>query len=200
MIGWGDLHDARSPKNATTGNAPGNQDKMIQAWRAPSSPLSYSHQTKAIGMIERLVGFIGRVGHWGYLIIFLGATLEASAFLGVFVPGESLVLIGGFLANRGQLDLGDLIALVAAGAVIGDSIGYELGRYLGRPWLLRYGRWAGLRPEHLDRVDRAVEKHGGKPVFFGRFVGFLRALVPFIAGASRMQYRQFLFYNALGGI
>ncbi|HZR46298.1 MAG TPA: DedA family protein [Candidatus Manganitrophaceae bacterium] len=151
-------------------------------------------------MIERLAGFIERVGHWGYLIVFLGATLEASAFLGIVVPGESLVLIGGFLANQGVLDLGDLIVLVALGAVLGDSIGYELGRYLGRSWLLRYGRWAGLRPEHLDRVDQVFERHGGKSVFFGRFIGFLRALVPFIAGASRMRYRQFLFYNALGGI
>ncbi|SRR5579884_44426 len=150
-------------------------------------------------MLERLIDLVGRVGHWGYLIIFLGAMLEASAFFGLIVPGETLVLLGGFLANQGLLDLGDLITLVSIGAILGDSIGYELGRYLGRDWILRFGGWAGLRKKHLDRVDRFFQREGGKAIFLGRFVGFLRALVPFIAGASRMPYFRFLVYNVLGG-
>lgn len=151
-------------------------------------------------MVERLIGFVGRVGHWGYLILFLGAMLECSAFLGIAVPGESLVLLGGFLAHQGTLDVGDLIILVALGAILGDSIGYELGRSLGREWLLRYGRWAGLDHDRLDRVDQFFKRQGGKAIFLGRFVGFLRALVPFIAGATRMPYPSFLLFNALGGI
>lgn len=151
-------------------------------------------------MLDRLIELVSRLDHWGYLIIFLGATLEAAAFLGLIVPGESLVLLGGFLASRGLLDPYDLVFVVAVGAIIGDSIGYELGRHLGRPWLIRYGRWIGLRPAHLERVDDFFARHGGKTIFLGRFIGFLRALAPFVAGSSRMRYRQFLPYNVAGGI
>ncbi len=151
-------------------------------------------------MVEQLVDSVGRLGDWSYGIFFLGAALECSAFLGLLVPGESLVLVGGFLASRGLLELGDLIVVVTLGAVIGDSIGYELGRRLGRPWLLHYGRWVGLQPTHLERADDFFLRHGGKTVFIGRFIGFLRVLAPFVAGSSRMRYGVFLIYNVLGGI
>lgn len=151
-------------------------------------------------MLDYLIAYASRLGHWGYLIFFLAATLEAAAFLGLIVPGESLVLVGGFLASQGLLDVGDLIFVVAAGAVIGDQIGYELGRHMGREWLMRYGRWVGLREQHLERVDGFFARHGGKTVFFGRFVGFLRALAPFVAGSSGMRYRQFFPYNLAGGV
>jgi membrane protein DedA with SNARE-associated domain/membrane-associated phospholipid phosphatase len=151
-------------------------------------------------VLNRLLSLVEQLGHWSYLIIFLGATLESAAFLGVAVPGESLVLLGGFLAARGVLHVGDLVVLVCVGAILGDSIGYELGRFLGRPWLLRYGHWVGLRGEHVARVDGFFHRHGGKTVLIGRFVGFLRALAPFVAGASGMLYRRFLLYNALGAV
>lgn len=150
--------------------------------------------------IDQLIEHIGRLGHWSYLIFFLGAALECSAFLGLLVPGESLILVSGFLASQGLLRLGDLIIVVTAGAVVGDSIGYELGRRLGRPWLLHYGRWAGINSTHLERAEAFFVRHGGKTVFMGRFVGFLRVLAPFVAGCSRMRYRQFLTYNALGAV
>ena len=151
-------------------------------------------------MLNYLVNLVSRLGHWGYLIIFLVAALECSAFLGLVVPGESLVLVGGFFAGSGQLDVGDLIIVVAIGAILGDSIGYELGRYFGRSWLLRYGRWLSLRQAHLDRVDDFFKRHGGETVFMGRFIGFLRVLAPFVAGSSRMPYGRFLFYNATGAV
>jgi len=151
-------------------------------------------------VLDSLLAMVSRLGHWSYVLIFLGATLESAAFVGLLVPGESLVIFSGFLAAQGLLDLGDLIVVVAAGAILGDSIGYELGRRLGRPWLLRYGHWVGLRTEQLERVDGFFTRHGGTTVFFGRFLGFLRALAPFVAGSSRMPYRQFLPYNVLGGL
>lgn len=151
-------------------------------------------------MLDYLINLTSRLGHWGYLVLFLGAMLESAAFLGVLVPGESLVLVAGFLAAQGLLDLGDLVWVVAIGATLGDSIGYELGRLLGRPWLLRYGRGVGVNPARLAHVDAFFARHGGKAVFLGRFVGFARALVPFIAGSSRMSYRLFLPYNALGAV
>src|ERR1700737_2865082 len=90
-------------------------------------------------MLDYLVNLVGRLGHWGYLAIFLGAMLESAAFLGLLVPGEALVLVAGFFAAQGLLDIGDLILLVAIGAIIGDSIGYEMGFRTGRPALERYG-------------------------------------------------------------
>lgn len=151
-------------------------------------------------MLEYLVNLVERLGHWGYVVIFLGAMAESAAFLGVLVPGESLVLVAGFLAAQHALHLDALIVVVAVGAAIGDSIGYEIGRHLGAPWALRYGRYVGVRAQHLERSSAFFARHGGKAVFLGRFVGFARALVPFLAGSSRMPYRQFLPYNALGAL
>ncbi len=150
--------------------------------------------------IDQLIEHIGRLGHWCYVVFFLGAALECSAFLGLLVPGESLILVSGFLANQGLLHLRDLIIVVTAGAIVGDSIGYELGRRLGRPWLLHYGCWVGIDSTHVEQAEAFFARHGGKTVFMGRFVGFLRALAPFVAGCSRMRYRQFLTYNAIGAV
>ncbi|WHQ45953.1 bifunctional DedA family/phosphatase PAP2 family protein [Alcaligenes faecalis] len=151
-------------------------------------------------MLNYLIELVTRAGHWGYLVIFLGATLESAAFLGVIVPGESLVLVAGFLAAQGVFDLDVLIMIIAIGAAVGDSLGYEMGRWLGRPALLRYGGRFGLGKERIARADAFFTRHGGKAVFLGRFVGFARALVPFLAGSSRMSYRRFLPYNVLGAL
>jgi membrane protein DedA with SNARE-associated domain len=103
----------------------------------------------------------------------------------------------GFLAGRGVFDLDVLIVTIAAAAIIGDSIGYELGRHLGRNWLLRYGRWIGVSQSHLEKVDRYFQLHGGKSVFFSHFMHLLRGLMSFLAGSSRMRYPPFLFFNGL---
>jgi undecaprenyl-diphosphatase len=149
-------------------------------------------------MLNYIIGLVGRLGHWGYLVIFLGATLESAAFLGLVVPGESLVLVAGFFAAQGLLDIGDLIVLVALGAIIGDTIGYQMGRRMGRAGLERFGSRFGLNDARIEKAESFFKRHGGKAVFLGRFVGFARALVPFIAGSSRMPYRKFLPYNVLG--
>lgn len=149
-------------------------------------------------MLERLLGLVVGLGDWAYPLIFLGATLESAAFLGLLVPGESLVLFAGFLAAIDVLDLATLAPLVTAGAVLGDNIGYELGRRLGREWLDRYGHRFGIRPAEIARVEGFFRQHGGKTVFFGRFVGFARALAPFLAGSSRMPYRTFIAYEVPG--
>ena len=149
-------------------------------------------------MLHYLLDLVARLGHWAYLIIFLAATLECAAFIGLFVPGESLMLASGFFSQQGVLRLELVMVVGFIGAILGDNIGYQLGSRLGRDWLLRHGKRIGLRRSRLDRVDAFFKRHGAKAVFFGRFIGFARALVPFVAGASRMRYRQFLMYNALG--
>jgi undecaprenyl-diphosphatase len=116
------------------------------------------------------------------------------------MPGEGLVMAGGFLAEQGLFDPGVLIFVISAAAILGDSIGYVLGRHLGRGWLIQHGRHCTFGQEHLDRVDRFLEHYGNKAVFASHFMLFLRPLMPFVAGASRMRYLQFLIFNAVGCI
>ncbi len=149
-------------------------------------------------MLAHLMDLVARLGHWSYLVIFAVAAAESAAFLGLAVPGESVVIVSGFLAGQGVFHLDALILTVAAGAVLGDNIGYELGRRLGRPWLVRYGGRLGVDEQRLQRGEAFFVRHGGKAVFLGRFVGFARAVVPFVAGSVRMRYAAFFFYNLLG--
>ena len=105
-------------------------------------------------MMEYLFGLVSRLGHWGYVIIFVAAALECAAFAGLVVPGESLVLVSGFLAHVGLLNLDAVIAAAAGGAIVGDNIGYRLGERLGRPWLLRYGPRLAHAVPPLPRLQR----------------------------------------------
>ncbi len=151
-------------------------------------------------LIEHLVNVAGQVGSWGYVIIFVIVLLECQALLGLFIPGESLVLITGFLAGQGVFDREVLVVVVALGAIVGDSIGYELGRHYGRAWLERHGAKVGIGPERIGKIERFIAVHGGKSVFLSHFMHVLRALMPFIAGAHRMSYWRYLPLNALGCI
>ena len=149
-------------------------------------------------ILQYLLDLVTRLGDWSYLIIFGAAMLECAAFAGLLVPGESLVLASGFFAHQGILELDAVIAAVALGAVAGDNIGYLLGARLGREWLLKKGSRFGLRKKRLAQVDAFFQRQGPRAVFIGRFIGFARALVPFVAGASRMSYRRFVVADALG--
>ena len=152
----------------------------------------------ADNILQYLLDLVTRLGDWSYLIIFGAAMLECAAFAGLLVPGESLVLASGFFAHQGILELDAVIAAVALGAVAGDNIGYLLGARLGREWLLKKGSRFGLRKKRLAQVDAFFQRQGPRAVFIGRFIGFARALVPFVAGASRMSYRRFVVADALG--
>jgi membrane protein DedA with SNARE-associated domain len=150
------------------------------------------------GLLQYLLDLVTRLGDWSYLIIFAAALLECAAFAGLLVPGESLVLASGFFAHQGILQLDAVMASAGLGAVAGDNIGYLLGSRLGRDWLLRKGSRFGLRKKRLAQVDSFFQRHGARSVFLGRFIGFARALIPFVAGASRMTYRRFVLADALG--
>lgn len=151
-------------------------------------------------VLQYLLDLVVRVGDWSYLIIFTAAALECAAFAGLLVPGESLVLASGFLAHRGILQVDAVMAAAALGAIAGDNIGYLLGSRLGREWLLRKGSRLGIKTRRLIQAEGFFQRQGPKAVFFGRFIGFARALVPFVAGASRMPYRKFVLYDALGAV
>ena len=151
-------------------------------------------------MVDYLIQLVERLGPWGYVIIFLVVMLECQPALGFFMPGETLVVIGGMFAAQGQFDVNFLIVGIALAAIVGDTIGFELGLHLGRGWLVKYGRWCGVRETHLSQVEHYFARHGRKSVFAGHFMHIFRALMPFMAGASRMSYGHFVWPNALGCI
>ena len=123
---------------------------------------------------------------------------EAAVFIGFVLPGETAVLLGGFLASGGHLQIAVLCVIVVAAAILGDTVGYEVGRLFGP----RVVRWR-LLDRHEARLARArgtLRDRGGPAVFLGRFTAFFRAVMPGLAGLSAMQYRRFLGWNALGGL
>jgi membrane protein DedA with SNARE-associated domain/membrane-associated phospholipid phosphatase len=136
------------------------------------------------------------IEHYGYLVILFGVMLEST---GVPLPGETILLAAGVLVQRGHLDLGDAIAFGILGAVLGDQIGYWVGRDGGRPFVLRWGRYVLITPERLAHAEAFFARHGGKAVFLARFFSGLRVFGALVAGISRMRWRTFLIYNALGG-
>lgn len=136
---------------------------------------------------------------WAYVLVALLTAGEASAFIGLFVPGETAMLVGGFLVYSGRASLGWMLAAGALGAIVGDSIGYEIGRHLGpRLQRGRLGRIVGR--ERWERAEDYVRTKGGRAVFFGRWVGVLRALVPAIVGSAGYPYPKFLAFNIAGGV
>src|SRR5215211_9147878 len=136
------------------------------------------------------------IAQYGYLVVFFGVLLESC---GVPLPGETILIAAGAVAHQGHLDLGDAIIFGILGAVVGDQIGYWVGREGGRPFVLRWGRYVLVTPERLARAERFFARHGGKAVFLARFVAGLRVFGALVAGISRMRWRTFFFYNALGG-
>jgi undecaprenyl-diphosphatase len=136
---------------------------------------------------------------WAYVVLALLAAAESAAFVGLAVPGETAMLLGGFLAFQGRVNLAVMMAAGAVGAVVGDSVGYEIGRQFGEPLKRsRLGRRVGQ--DRWAGGEAYLRAKGGRAVFLGRFVGVLRALVPALAGMSRMPYLVFLPWNAAGGL
>lgn len=135
------------------------------------------------------------IGSYGYLVVFFGVMLESA---GVPIPGETILLAAGVLAQRGHLDVGDAIVFGIIGAVAGDQIGYWVGREGGRPFVLRWGRYVGITPVRLSRAEAFFSRHGGKAVFLARFFAGFRVFGALVAGISRMHWRTFAFYNMLG--
>ncbi len=146
-------------------------------------------------MFEPLLNFVESIGNWGYIVMFIVAFLECSAFLGMIVPGETLVIIAGFLSVQGYFDIRTCATFICLGAIFGDSFGYVLGRILGRGYFERHKRFLFLKYKHIQKVEDYFQKHGGKTVFLGKFIGFLRSFGPFTAGMSKMPYKVFVVYD-----
>ncbi len=137
-------------------------------------------------------------GPMAYLIVGLLVFAEAALFIGFVLPGETAVLLGGVLASTGHVSLPILLAVVVIGAVAGDSVGYEVGHHFG-PRILKL-RLLQRHQTRLSSAQQLLRERGGWAVLMGRFIAFLRAVMPALAGISGMPYRRFLLFNALGGL
>jgi membrane protein DedA with SNARE-associated domain len=146
------------------------------------------------GLTNTVLGALTSLGYPGIAVI---VGLEST---GLPLPEETTLLAASYLAATGQLSLPLVIASATLGAVVGDSIGYFVGRKGGRRFLERYGGYAGITPEKLAKADGCFARHGGKAVFFGRFVAVLRTLAGPLAGASYMPYRRFLATSFAGAV
>jgi membrane protein DedA with SNARE-associated domain/membrane-associated phospholipid phosphatase len=138
------------------------------------------------------------LGQWTYLLVGALAFLETGAFVGLVAPGELAVVIAGAIAGQGETNVLLTIAIVWASAFLGDTASFMLGRKLGRGWVLRHGDRVRITPERFAQVEGYFDRHGGKTILIGRFIGLVRALAPFIAGSSGMRYGAMAPYSVLG--
>lgn len=134
---------------------------------------------------------------WVFVIVFALVFLEDAVFVGFVIPGETAAVIGGVAASQDHLDLAAMAAVVVIAAIAGDSVGFEVGKRFG-PRLLAT-KVLDRRRAKLDKARELLARRGGAAVFLGRFVAFFRAVMPALAGMSRMPYPKFLAFNALGG-
>ncbi len=138
------------------------------------------------------------LGAWTYLLVGAFAFAETGAFVGLVVPGETVMLLGGAVAGQGAISIYLLIAIAWFSAWAGDTTSFFLGRRLGREFVMRNGPRFGISHERFEKVEDYFSRHGGKTIFIGRFISLVRAFAPFIAGSSGMRYRAFVPYSILG--
>jgi membrane protein DedA with SNARE-associated domain/membrane-associated phospholipid phosphatase len=138
------------------------------------------------------------LGPWTYALVGVMAFLETGAFVGLVAPGETVVIAGGVIAGQGEIDLLPLIGLVWVCAVLGDTASFFIGRRLGRKFLEKHGPRVKITHERLEQVEGYFERHGGKTILIGRFIGLVRALAPFVAGSSGLAYRRFIPFSIVG--
>jgi membrane-associated protein len=147
------------------------------------------------GLVDRLLGVPA-----GVVLVVVGLLVfaEDALFVGFVLPGETAAILGGVAARLGHVPLAGVLVVVIAAAIVGDSIGYEIGRHFG-PRILEL-RVLQKRRSQLDSAQEFLARRGGPAVFLARWVAFLRAVMPALAGAAKMRYPTFLAFNAAGGI
>jgi membrane protein DedA with SNARE-associated domain/membrane-associated phospholipid phosphatase len=182
---------------------PGGTDRGWRKWAlrgaiAAGAVGAYIAFTNLVDVETVLEDVSHALGAWTYLLVAAFAFAETGAFVGLLVPGETVMILGGATAGQGATDIYLLIAIAWVCAFAGDSTSFFIGRRLGREFLMRHGPRFGIDKDRLEQVDDYFERHGGKTIFIGRFVGFVRAFAPFIAGSSGMRYRGFVPYSILG--
>ncbi|HWA11712.1 MAG TPA: DedA family protein [Burkholderiales bacterium] len=138
-------------------------------------------------------------GPWVYGILFLIVFLETGVVVTPFLPGDSLLFVAGTLAASGKLDVHWLAGLLVVAAILGDSLNYAIGRYLG-PRVFRFEDSRFFRKAYIERTHGFFERHGGKTIVIARFIPIIRTYAPFVAGIGGMPYRRFLAFNVGGAL
>lgn len=147
---------------------------------------------------EHLAVFLADYGLWIYGILFLIIFVETGLVVMPFLPGDSLLFaVGALVAFTGELNPALLIALLFVAAVLGDTLNYHIGKYIGPKVFEKNYRF--INKDHLIATQKFFEKHGGKTIIFARFLPFIRTFAPFVAGAGSMNYKRFISYNVIGG-
>lgn len=143
--------------------------------------------------VEALIKTVGYTGM--FIIIFA----ETGLLIGFFLPGDTLLITAGLLAQRGHFEMWILIPLLFVAAVVGDAVGFEIGKHTG-PRIFRRDDSRFFKKRHLERAKAFYDKHGGKTIVIARFLAFIRTFAPTVAGAAEMHYPKFAMYNFVGAI
>lgn len=148
---------------------------------------------------RHLQWLVANYGPWIYAILFAIVFCETGLVVTPFLPGDSLLFTAGAVAAAGGLEVHFLVVLLIAAAVLGDTVNYAFGHYVG-PRVFHYEDSFWLNRKHLDRAHAFYERHGGKTIVIARFVPIIRTYAPFVAGIGAMTYRRFLVYNVGGAV
>ncbi len=156
--------------------------------------------TKMMDFILHIDAYLAQIistyGAWTYAILFTIIFVETGLVIFPFLPGDSLLFAAGTFAALGALNIWFLLGLLMVAAVLGDTVNYSIGHYLGdRAYNIKW-----IKKEYLDKTHAFFEKHGGKAIFLARFVPIVRTFAPFVAGIGKMDYSYFITYNLVGGV
>jgi membrane-associated protein len=148
---------------------------------------------------QHLLVLVQNYGAWIYGILFLILFCETGLVVTPFLPGDSLLFVAGAIAGAGSMNVHLLVVLLLAAAVLGDSLNYAIGHYIG-PKVFRFDDSWFFRKAYVERTHRFFERHGGKTIVLARFVPIIRTYAPFVAGIGGMDYRRFLLFNVTGAV
>ena len=152
-----------------------------------------------LNLDKHLEAIVSQYGGLTYLVLFLIIFCETGLVVTPFLPGDSLLFAAGAIASLGSLSVWWLLFILMVAAILGDTVNYWVGHFLGRR-LLNARRFKLIRPEHLEYTHEFFEKYGGKTIIIARFVPIVRTLAPFVAGLGSMTYGRFMSYNVIGGV
>jgi membrane-associated protein len=152
-------------------------------------------------IINQIKGYLDprTIAAAGYVVLILVVFAETGLAMGFFLPGDSLLVVAGIFAARGDLNVFILLVTLFVAAVVGDAVGFWTGQKLG-PRLFRREKSLLFRPGHLEKAHAFYEKYGGKTIIIARFVPIIRTFAPIVAGAANMEYRKFFLFNVAGGL